>query len=147
MLRLFILLFLGIFMHGNDVANFVFTMEDNKLVVTAELESSEIKKALNTELNNITASELEAYFFSNISCEINGEGAEFALDTFVVDHHHLDAKFIFRSEYEQIETIKMKNTTLFEVNSKQSNVVKIRFNDQMRDFLINSKAPELTITL
>ena len=134
-------------MHGNDVANFVFTMEDNKLVVTAELESSEIQKALNTELNNITASDLETYFLSNISCEINGESAEYTLDTFVVDDHHLDAKLIFRSDYEQIETIKMKNTTLFEVNSKQSNVVKIRFNDQMRDFLINSKAPELTITL
>ncbi|WP_348702285.1 DUF6702 family protein [Tenacibaculum sp. 190524A02b] len=143
MYLLFVVLF---FFHGEDVSTYTLTKINNTLYVKAKLDTSDIVSALKKDSRQIKKIDLENYFINHTTYKVNKEKASLEIIDFVIEPHHVIIKGSFKKKYGKIKELQIKNTALFEVNSKQSNIIEIRFDDMVRDFLINKQKPILNIT-
>ena len=147
-MKLYIIFFFSLLFHGENIATFTITKDDNHLNVKANLSVKDVKKALEiTDVNAINTNDLTTYFDHNLIIIINDQVAHYKIDDFELVHNHLIVDLSIEEGFETITSLRMKNTLLFEVNSKQSNILEIRFNNQSRDFLIHKDQPALTINL
>lgn len=133
--------------HGDDIATFTITKNNNQIEITANIDASDIEKALKTNANKIKKTTLESYLAKHLEFKINNELVSFELKTFKTENTHFILNYFLDKKIKHITEIQIKNTLLFEVNEKQANVIQLRFDGMFRDFLINKQKPVLTIKL
>lgn len=134
--------------HGMDIATFTITQNNNYLYVEASLDIADTLKALHIEkTEDISKEILEAYFNDKMSYVINGAISKFEIRNFYIEDEHIIIHKVSKTEVHFIKTLQIENKALFEVNSLHSNVIKLRYNTNHRDFLINAQRPKLTINL
>ncbi|MGB0896324.1 MAG: DUF6702 family protein [Flavobacteriaceae bacterium] len=146
-MKFYLLLFVSLFYHGENLATYTITKEATKVYVTANLDASDAAKAMGVEEESIAKNVVQKYLEHHLHLKINQEDASFHVETTQVKYNHLNVKIAVDGDFNTISTIQIKNSALFEVNNQQSNVVELRFDGMVRDFLINKTKPELTIAL
>ena len=146
-MKTFILLALMNLFHGGDIATFTITTTNAKVYVAVKLEAAAIAEALDVKIDAIDKGHLQHYLNTHITYTINGQNAGFEITDMEATHNHLVVHTTLEGTYSLLKHLKIKNTTLFEVKSRQTNVVRLRYNTTSRDFLINQKRSTITINL
>ncbi len=146
-MKFFSLALLFLFIHGNNVATYTLTKDNNTVNITANLDASDLALALHTDSHSIQKDDLVSYLNKHISYTINHQLNPFVLNSFTLKHNHVIINLSLTKPVDSITQLDVKNTSLFEVNTKQSNIIEIRFDGMVRDFLINKDNPVLTISL
>jgi hypothetical protein len=137
----------SLLVHGDDLATYTFVKNNNKIHITANLNPSDIEKAIGVDIVSMTQKQVYEYFLKHMEYVINDTKTSFAIKSIKKVDHHLEVNISLTKEFESITTLKIKNTSLFEVNSSQSNIIQLRFEGLKSDYLINSNMPILTINL
>ena len=145
-MKIFLLYWLTILFHGDDLATFTVTKEANKLHVSVKLDALDLEEEIGTDIYTIRQKELSKYLKKHLEFHVNTKATSFTLTSFQFERNHLSAKLVLKKEYKTITELQIKNTALFEANPKQSNIIELRFDGMTRDFLIHKAKPVLTIT-
>ena len=82
-----------------------------------------------------------------MSYRINEQETSFIVNTAKRNHHHVSIKLVINGTFETITDIQIKNELLFDVNSEQANVIELRIDGLIKDFLINKNKSTLNIKL
>lgn len=143
-MRICFLFLITFIFHGKDSATYTITKDNNSIYVSVKLDVSDSLKALNTI---ITKENISNYLIDHMEYTINDQATDFSVDSFKKEHNHLIVNLLLAKEFETITKLQIKNTSLFEINNKQSNIIQLRFDGMFRDFLINKEKPTITITL
>ncbi len=133
--------------HGDNVATFTITKNNDKIQITANIDANDIEKALKTKSHLINRVTLKNYLTKHLEFKINKELVSFELKTFKTENNHFILNYFLDKKIKHIKELQIKNTLLFEVNEKQANVIQLRFDGMFRDFLINKQKPILKIKL
>jgi len=141
-----IVFFLFLF-HGNDVAKFTFYKENKVISVLVALEAEDLASALQTKPANITKKQIEQYLLKHVTYSINDAVNSFYVNDIQLNIDHFIIETTLSKKVNTISSLKITNTALTEVNSKQSNIIELRFNDMYRDFLIDKNNSTLNIKL
>ena len=137
-----------LFFHGDNVATYTITKDSNNIIhITANLDAKDVALALNSDMNSIKKGDLENYFNEHVEYKINNQLVPFKVKKINLKNKHLIINYSLTKEIETITELQIKSTLLFEVNDKQSNVIQIRFDGMVRDFLINKQKPVLKVSL
>ena len=137
-----------LFFHGDNLATYTITKDSNNILhITASLDAKDLALALNSDMNSIKKNDLENYLNGHLEYKINNQLVPFKVKTFNLKNKHLIINYSLTKEIETITELQIKSTLLFEVNDKQSNVIQIRFDGMVRDFLINKQKPILKVSL
>lgn len=138
---------LWLLFHGNNVAKFTIHKKDKIVIIVVDLEASDLSSALKLSPKNITEKQIETYLLEHVNYTVNQKKVPFTVSDVTFSLDHFTIQTILSKQIDTITSLKIKNTTLFEVNSKQSNIIELRFNNMYRDFLIDKHQPTLNINL
>lgn len=147
MKNLIILFFTITLFHGDNLATYTIIKTDDGIKITAKLDASDLEKAISSKKFSTSNKDLVNYLFNKMSYNINNEETPFIVNTIKVNHHHVNIEFLIQGTFEVISDIKIKNKLLFDVNNKHVNIIEIRFDGMIRDFLIMRDRSVLNINL
>lgn len=146
-MKFYLIVFFFFLFHGNDVAKFTFFKENNIIAVLVALEAEDLASALQTKPANITKKQIEQYLLKHVTYSINDVVNSFYVNDIQLNTDHFIIETTLSKKVNTISSLKITNTVLTEVNSKQSNIIELRFNDMYRDFLIDKNNSTLNIKL
>ncbi len=147
MLKFFFAFTLACFFHGNNIAKFTITKDATGLYIIANLDASDLALDLNGEAQDITIEDLQTYLYKHTVYVVNNQHCSQSITDFKIEQDHFIVTSKLSGEFNKIHTLRIKNTALIKVNTKQSNIIELRFDGLYRDFLIDENQPILNITL
>tara|TARA_B100000768_G_scaffold152358_1_gene147983 strand:- start:2801 stop:3244 length:444 start_codon:yes stop_codon:yes gene_type:complete len=146
-MKLLILLFFVFSFHGDNLATYTITKTNNKIHIDVKIDALDLEKAIGSNDFSISNKTLTDYLSEHMSYRINEQETSFIVNTAKRNHHHVSIKLVINGTFETITDIQIKNELLFDVNSKQANVIELRIDGLIKDFLINKNKSTLNIKL
>jgi hypothetical protein len=146
-MKLYLITVLSLLVHGGNVSIFTLTKTNNEIYITVDLEIEDIKKAFQTSASIENDSLIVAYLKSHTAYYVNEKKVELINYKVTRDQHHISIQAVVNKVPKAIETLKIENTVLFETSKNHSNIIKVRLDDNHRDFLINAARPILNLNL
>ena len=146
-MKFFIIALLFTSTHGINVAKFTIDKKETKVLISINIEAADLSEALHTPLKEINKTQIEKYLKNNMVYHINDDLTTYSVRDFKLHLDHFTITTVIDQEIGTIKNLQIKNTTFFEVNDDQSNIIELRFNGMFRDFLIDKNKPTLLINL
>ncbi|MBT8220030.1 MAG: hypothetical protein KJP00_09400 [Bacteroidia bacterium] len=145
-LALPILLILSSIIHEHDIqiATFRIYQASDKILLDANFESEDLSLVLEVPEHELTSTIVEAYLQKETAFLFNGSQQTLNVRSIKSNGKHVSVHSEFEGSYHSIETMEIQNTCLLDIAS-HSNIIKIRLNDQERDFLMNHKRNRIEI--
>lgn len=146
-MKYFLVLLITFYFHGINVGKFTFNKKEDIVYITIDLEASDLSDALKKSIESIKKNDIETYLKDHISYQINEKSVSFKVQKINLEFDHFTINTQLDQKIDSIKSVQIKNTTLFEINADQSNIIELRFNGLFRDFLIDKNKPSLNINI
>lgn len=140
------MIFSSSFNHDIQIAFFKISQNSDKLIIDVTFEKEDIENVLQSSLNNLTSKQLASYLSAHFNLYINGK-----LEVCEFENMHIEAKHIrmqgsISDIPTEINSIEIINTCLLSIEG-HSNIIEIKLNEQVRDFLMNKDRIAINISL
>lgn len=132
--------------HDIQVAIFTIYNDSESLLIEAKIESADLQATLKQQSIPVTESDIADYIKDNILININNDNISLRTLEIKIHEKHTIVTSRLGHRSKSIESIKIQNTCLLSLE-KQSNIIRIRLQDQERDFLMNRDRQTIQIKL
>lgn len=126
------------FIHDIQVAFFSLSENGKKITLEIKLELEDIEstfKELGMELSDAM---IAKYMVEHLSLSLNDKHQDLTFTNFKIKNKHLILLSEIPRGDESIHSVELRNTCLLNIDN-HSNIIQVRLNNKMRDFLMNRR--------
>jgi len=141
---LFIFLLIEAPLHDIQVAYFKIYENQKNIIVDITFEKDDIVGIFNKDVSKISDEDLIKYVKKHFSIKVDQIKQEMDLGDVSYKSKHITMKGKIASRTTSANSIEVYNSCLLDIED-HSNIIKIRLNDQERDFLMNTKRTSIKL--
>ncbi len=141
---IFVLSF-NIIAHDAAIAIFTIKQKNDKTLLDITLDAQDLASVLDVLEKELSSSLIENYLNEQTTFLFNEEQYNVKINEIHRRGDHLQIRGFFDSEIIEINTIKIQNTCLLEIED-HSNIIQFRLNGKARDFRMNKHRTTIVFT-
>ncbi|MEQ6167212.1 MULTISPECIES: DUF6702 family protein [unclassified Ekhidna] len=139
------------FGYSHDIKMAIFEIYAGKsgLEMMVSLDREDFLSTLSQEFGSeITSENLEAHAFEYLQCKIaiqvNGECTSFTINKIKLSDFNIHLQGSLNISVSEVTEIRMTNTCMVDLIPDQDNIMKLKLNDRIRSFRLNSNRTSTT---
>lgn len=130
--------------HDIQVAYYKIYQDNNIVHVDFVFEKDDLLHTLDIAANDFINEKIKRYLQKHFALSINKEKHSLEFGAAKVNDKHINIKASSSTPNQLIKTVEIINTCLLDID-KHSNIMKIRFHELERDFLMDARRTSITV--